>query len=159
VSGDSALAGLGSAYSTSVAMGAAGLFITDGALTVTNPGSTVIIDGTSNMFKIVATGTLTCAWPNSSASVTGQVQLTDLAPGGVIPSVFGFLALYSGNVRGVGYASHQTSGELNHLAQYYCQFTGDDLLINLNLVTALTGAGLYGQTGSLRYHVLKEAGI
>jgi hypothetical protein len=42
-----------------VLIDSSGVTVTNGRITVANAGSTVIIDGTSNMFKIAATGTLT----------------------------------------------------------------------------------------------------
>ena len=49
-------------FGSNVSMDSSGITITNGALTVKNASvGTVIIDGTSNMFKIAATGTLTVA--------------------------------------------------------------------------------------------------
>lgn len=44
-----------------VVIDSAGVAVTNGAISVTNAGSTVIIDGTSDMFKIAATGTFSMA--------------------------------------------------------------------------------------------------
>lgn len=49
--------------------------ITGGKLEVRNGDSVVIIDGTSNMFKIVTTGTLTPAAPGASAQTTDTVTV------------------------------------------------------------------------------------
>jgi len=49
-------AGVNSAY---VDITATGMTVTNGKLTVTNPAGTVVIDGSSNMYKITATGTVT----------------------------------------------------------------------------------------------------
>jgi hypothetical protein len=73
-----ALAGLDTAYAPTVAMGAAGLFITNGAISVTNPGSTVIIDGTSDMFRIAATGTMNAP---AAAAYTEEIGSTEVATG------------------------------------------------------------------------------
>ncbi|MCA1570850.1 MAG: hypothetical protein LC798_11135 [Chloroflexi bacterium] len=45
-----------------------GVTIVNGALTVKNPGGTVIIDGTSDHFRIVATGTISCTGPNGATA-------------------------------------------------------------------------------------------
>jgi hypothetical protein len=55
-----------------VTIDSTGVAITNGELTVTNAGSTVIIDGTSDIFKIVATGTITVP-----ANGTAPVQNTN----------------------------------------------------------------------------------
>jgi hypothetical protein len=56
-----------------VIIDANGVTITGGKLTLTNSGSTVIIDGTSNMFKIAATGTQSNTFTDNA---TGTVDVT-----------------------------------------------------------------------------------
>lgn len=58
-----------------------GITVLNGAIVVKNAGATVIIDGTSNMFKIAATGTMNYPYtdagtPNASATVTVATGLT-----------------------------------------------------------------------------------
>lgn len=48
----------GTTDDASVIIDRGGITVTNGAITVTNPGGTVIIDGTSDMFRIAATGTV-----------------------------------------------------------------------------------------------------
>ena len=74
-----------------VVIDATGVTITNGALTVTNPGSTVIIDGTSNMFKIVATGTQT-ATMTPPGIVTSGTAITALGTLSTIPAVLCYVA-------------------------------------------------------------------
>jgi hypothetical protein len=66
--------------SGNVRLDADGITITNGMITVNNPGGTVIIDGSSNMHKIIASGTLTVGsftGPGSnSASVLINTGLT-----------------------------------------------------------------------------------
>jgi hypothetical protein len=63
-----------------VLINAAGIVVTNGKITVTNPGSTVVIDGTSNMFKIAATGTLDTGSVADDSSGSATVDLASLAP-------------------------------------------------------------------------------
>jgi hypothetical protein len=49
-----------------------GIAITNGKLVVTNPSATVIIDGTSDIFKIIATGTLVVSGVNGSGPFGGM---------------------------------------------------------------------------------------
>ena len=63
----------------SVLVDSHGITVTDGALTLTNAGSTIIIDGTSNMFKIVATGTVSitgCNGVGTKCSSTASAVIT-----------------------------------------------------------------------------------
>jgi hypothetical protein len=55
-----------------------GIAITNGKISVTNAGSTVIIDGTSDMFKIAATGTQSLNVGASSGETAVSVTLTGL---------------------------------------------------------------------------------
>jgi hypothetical protein len=154
------LAGVDTAYAPTVAMGAAGLFITDGAIQVTNAGSTVIIDGTSNMFKIAATGTQTVAFPVADASNTVEVTLTALGTYTVPPAMLWMSYFSSGAPR---YGSHfvlpNYSGySIGGSMTCKCQLDGSSYL-KVQL-TALSGTSdLSAYSAYSRYHVLKEAGI
>jgi hypothetical protein len=57
-----------------------GITVTNGAITVTNAGAVVIIDGTSNMFKIAATGTVTTSTFAYVAGASSTVTV-DIATG------------------------------------------------------------------------------
>ena len=158
--GGGTLGGLGTAYSPSVAVGGAGLFVTDGAITVTNAGSVVIIDGTSNMFKISATGTQTVAFPIADASNTVEVTLTALGTYTVPPAMLWMSYFTSGGPR---YGSHfvlpNYSGySIGGSITCKCQLDGSSYL-KVQL-TALSGTSdLSAYSAYSRYHVLKEAGI
>jgi hypothetical protein len=52
-----------------------GVAITNGALSVQNAGGTVIIDGSSDMFKIAATGTMNMAAQGGAGQVTTDITL------------------------------------------------------------------------------------
>lgn len=56
-----------------VVISSTGIAVTNGAITVTNAGATVIIDGSSDMFKIAATGTLSLSVNGLSVSTSATV--------------------------------------------------------------------------------------
>lgn len=62
----------------SVSITAAGMSITNGKLSVTNPSGTVLIDGSSRMYRIVATGTLQVTVAAATLSGTDTDTLTGL---------------------------------------------------------------------------------
>ena len=74
-----------------VVIDATGVTITNGALTVINPGSTVIIDGTSDMFRIVASGTITVAALSDQTSSNTDATITALAPTATTPAFMAFV--------------------------------------------------------------------
>jgi hypothetical protein len=97
----------------------AGLTITNGKLTVTNPGGTVVIDGTSNMFKIIASGTV------QHTELADQQGVSDtLFPAlgddwDTIPIAFAGLSFFDGvigNVRQVNRAINMTKSYAAHLS-------------------------------------------
>lgn len=55
---------------------AAGIRVINGAIIVENSGATVIIDGTSNIFKIVATGTIVTAEFTAPLEVNSTIEVT-----------------------------------------------------------------------------------
>jgi hypothetical protein len=163
VTGDSALAGLGSAYSTSVAMGAAGLFITDGALTVYNAGSTVVIDGTSNMFKIAASGTQEVAFPVATYTIAAAtVTLTALGNGFSLPPATIWMMTWGATQDAAAYRGGPSHFEVSganmlmalrshtYLSSGYIVM----LLVAMNLFSSYSGYNAY-----CRFHALKESGI
>jgi hypothetical protein len=92
-----------------VTIDTSGLAITNGALTVTNAGAVVIIDGTSDMFKIAASGSLssTCAalsGANYSTSVA-TATLSGLGALSATPMHLSSIADNNGNTgtRSVGH--------------------------------------------------------
>ena len=69
--------------------------ITNGKLTVTNPGSVVIIDGTSDMFRIAASGTTSVAFPGAPATASASVSLTGLGSAYTVAPACSFMVCSS----------------------------------------------------------------
>lgn len=85
----------GSAASGQVTIDSDGVEIRGGKLSVVNPSGTVIIDGTSNMFKIVSTGLITAV-----AGATTRLEIH--YPGGDVPAGYFLLDVDSS---GSGYVA------------------------------------------------------
>lgn len=79
-----------------VRINSTGLTVTNGAISVTNAGATVIIDGTSNMFKIIATGEFTVPGVDGSGSGGGVSEETVVLGLGInyIPAYLGFTEVF-----------------------------------------------------------------
>lgn len=151
-----------------------GVQITNGKLTVYNDnGSTVVIDGTSNMFKIQASGTTSLSI-GAGANASTNTQLTSLGNGfTVTPAHLSFLSTGSTS------AAYQQIGELEvaSLTGYVAGSSGGSPTVAVLKLTVfarvqtvlasgyinvyLTGsnAGAGSQTVYSRYHVLKEAAM
>lgn len=104
---------------STVSVGPGGLAVTEGAITVTNAGAVVIIDGTSDMFKIVATGTLTHSQgPDSAGSTTQAISGTGLPD--QTPAFLAFLTEgatpASSETRTIGSYHHPRSTDSNWAA-------------------------------------------
>jgi hypothetical protein len=65
-----------------VKIDASGVTIAGGALVVSNPGGTVIIDGTSDMFKIANTGGHGGSWPAAGSASTATITLATVVSSG-----------------------------------------------------------------------------
>lgn len=63
-----------------VTINADGILVIDGKIEVRNAGATVIIDGTSNMFKIAATGSIDTGLVSDGSSAVVSTTLTALFP-------------------------------------------------------------------------------
>ncbi len=94
-----------------VTVDATGLTVTDGAITVVNPEGTVIIDGSGDMFRIIATGTIQTDSFSNPGSNTATINLNTGLD--YVPAFVGYLASESGAVRttpnlqiGSGSAAH-----------------------------------------------------
>lgn len=148
-----------------------GIEITDGALVVSNPTGTVVIDGTSNMFKILATGTAT-----HSQAAFGTSAFSATLPGlGSFATTPGFISYAS---EGNALNSHQFLGRFAEMADVYVAGTSGGsptqrtwtvnweavlivhagsgtvtYLLSINNATAVTKTA-YG-----RYYILKEASL
>lgn len=75
----------------SVVIDQTGIAITNGKLTVTNPGSTVIIDGTSNMFKIASTGTTSLTVATGAGGIV-DVVLSGLGALSTTPTMLSWIS-------------------------------------------------------------------
>jgi hypothetical protein len=147
-------------------MGAAGLFITDGALTVYNAGSTVVIDGTSNMFKIVATGTQYGGFPTTLfTSNTYNVTLSSLGVYTAVPATVSFVAIApsSGIVLStVRYDSVwvaiDAAGGVGGMLSSGVYVDGDGYVIT-RLIASNGTANYQTSHSQFRYYVLKEGSI
>jgi len=160
--GGGSLAGVGTAYAPTVAMGAAGLFITDGAITVTNPGATVIIDGTSNMFKIAATGTLTQAFGAVGTRPGNSVQLTALGNGfTVLPTFLANITNQNSSAANPRFLGRDVefalaSGHVEYYSDVYVYLSSGYVLVSIRAASVLSNPGT---TAGCRYYVVVEAGI
>ena len=134
----------------------------DYGLKVVNAGSTVIIDGTSNMFKIAASGTLSltgCDGTSSQCSTTTNVTLStgfDYRPA--------FLTFVdhaaATKTRPMNwYTFHPSNHGVTRQIQSDVQVTGGtSTLLTLEWFTQ-NGLNTSSETRNFRYYVLEEAGI
>lgn len=145
-----------------VVINASGIAVTNGKITVTNAGATVIIDGTSNMFKIAATGTSTITPPNTGATTTSSVDLGDLGLG-IAQAWLGYIA-----VNGSVWADslpltlwNVSTGVANHMIDAYLEYNQPSSgRSRFRVAWSARDATWYG-TGNktFRYYVLKEAAL
>lgn len=142
--------------SSTVVIDASGIVVTSGAIEVRNPTGTVIIDGTSDMFKINVTGTLTIPasenGPLESASVTlttgldyRPMHLAAMESGGV-SYPFPHILLYNPGPS-YGHVATMWHSDATDLGGGQTQITGR--------------VHTQGSTPaiSMRYYVLQEAAI
>lgn len=71
-----------------VVIDSTGIAVLNGKITVTNPGGTVIIDGTSNIFKIAANGSQSCTIPDTLYGTSATTTLSGLTYSAVPLVVF-----------------------------------------------------------------------
>ncbi len=144
-----------------VRVDSSGIAVTNGKITVTNASSTVVIDGTSNMFKIAATGTLqTAGFTNSAGwSTTATV---DLSTG--FTSRTSFLAFHGGS--SAAWVSPSLTANMLVANGGWIQHTFDVVLsiVNTNQTrvrVTTTTSMTSGSTAAIdyRYYVLKESAI
>lgn len=163
-----------------VRIDADGVTITDGALTVENTGGTVIIDGSSNMFKIQASGSTSLTVPASVGGAFREdlttVTLTGLGAHSTIPA---FLAYISSSlsatdyrligatgtwlVANAGWVANSSGGAVNRATVA----TMTDVIVGCSLdgssfpKITLASYSVYSisVTFYAYYHVLKEAAL
>jgi hypothetical protein len=129
-----------------------------GLKVVSSDGATVVIDGTSNMFKIAASGTLAITPPAAGAATQASVTLsTGFAYG---PTLLGFL-----EIAGTAWTDilpwifiNDATGAVRDLVFMYLSFTTSPD-INTVFVEWKSPSGLFAGGGdkTTRYFVLKEA--
>jgi hypothetical protein len=151
-----------------------GLTVTNGKITVTNPGSVVIIDGTSNMFKIQASGSSSVTVAADTSGAT-DVTLTGLGTLATTPAVHAHLNDTSASTdarhlghwlewwTSTGYVASTSGGSPTvRTAPLKRAFTVSTLL-NGSSQEVVRLHGYNGQGTSVTvfcyYHVLKEAAI
>lgn len=132
-------------------------------LRVTNPSGTVIVDGSSDMFRIAASGTQTCDWPTGMGSNGENTTLTGLGTFVTPPVVlhaltFNDAASSSFRTPGmyIGYVA--ALAEVVGVAFGASSLNGSDQLV-ISTSTAQSGTTFDGQTAAQRYHVLEQAAI
>ena len=128
----------------------------DYGLVVRNPAGTVVIDGTSNMLKIAASGTLT---PPNNATGPAEVSATvDLATGLTNPPAYlGFVNYGSGEARTLPYEISNWLGDGVGIDWYYMKVqvvNTDQTRVAAEVKTRRAG-GLSGLP--FRYFVMQEA--
>jgi hypothetical protein len=138
-----------------VVINAAGVAITNGKLTVTNAGATVIIDGTSDIFKIVATGTVQTAICNPNATQTATVDLsTGLTFAPAIHCLVQFVTGYASQTPWISW------GLGNGLVYTSCEADAHMVNTNQTRLTATTrNCNNSGQPTTVlvyRYYIFKE---
>lgn len=144
-----------------------GLWIGDGGIIVVNDAGTVIIDGTSNMFKIAATGTLqvTVSAPGSVGDWTDNTASVTLSSLGAQDATLAFVAFVgSSNVS----TDRRTLGRLQHYLDSGAEgaYVKDQAVVRSELdgsdlpvisVYAFNYDTLSAFTFYVRYHALQEA--
>ncbi len=137
-----------------------GITVTNGAITVRNAGSVVVIDGTSNMFKIAASGTLSVAWPGSSPGANeAVVTLAGVAVASAPPAVVGLVSAYAGGQRAPIFMSFTAAGALMQGAFWWVKLVaGSTTDCEIHLYAQACTVTSTGSAG-VRYYVLREAGL
>ena len=146
-----------------------------GLKVVSSDGSTVIIDGTSNMFKIVASGTLT---RNQGANSSGssQVSITGTSlPSTTSPAFVAFVtegsspAVYNNRdgdrflKLAIGFVAQTSGGSPIQRMEYILwqanAFSGIDGSNNPAINLGMDNADGTSKDAFMRYHILKEAAV
>jgi hypothetical protein len=146
-----------SIYGGGVTIDYGGITITNGALVVSNPGGTVIIDGTSDLLKIVATGTIA----TSNVGGTPQkVQATATVATGItgIPANQFYDEFYDGVYNCSELCPCQVITSAGDIAFEFEGWTRDLGSGNTGIVvqTYATTSGGGGTAATYRYYIFKE---
>jgi hypothetical protein len=140
-----------------VVIDASGIAVTGGAITVTNPGSVVIIDGTSNMFKIAATGTQQTTQVSGAGRSIGSTTLTALSGQSTSLALVAMVGAFNtaSDQRGTSYVDTMPA---THMITSSSGLTGspvDDPFVSV-INDNNTGSS---KTAYQRYYLMKEAAI
>jgi hypothetical protein len=140
----------------SVVMDYNGITIINGKLTLTSAGSTIIIDGTSDMFKIAATGTTAVAGPAAGGFTEVDIVLSTGFT--YRPMLIGMTDRGTSVADPLGRISYNTA---NGLVAYQEWLEASVVSTNQTNVACMWNAvGNYtGQTHNFRYYVLAEVAI
>jgi len=149
-----------------VAISPDGITVTSGKITVTNASGTVVIDGSSNMYKIVASGTISIDSFTGPSSGYAAIQL---ATGFTYRPAFAawLLSASPGGVPSDNYAvvmpTHQLGGASGGVLPVQARTQGMTRVVNTNQtefdashMTALTGAT---PVQTVKYGIFREAAI
>jgi hypothetical protein len=134
---------------------------TYGLKVVSSDGSTVIIDGTSNMFKIAATGTLTRAFPAVGTNAFSSVTVS--SGYSAMPAMLFSTALNDAsllNTRAVDFAP--VIALATGVTQYYARAFANLASVPGGVTVTLEAASATvnpGTTAATRYYILIEVGI
>lgn len=153
-----------------VLINSSGITVTNGKIIVRNGAATVIIDGSSNMFKIAASGSLQVHWGASPGVVTDFVTLTGLGTYSALPLMICNTTTDDATVHAstgpgsrFGHVAHAYSGSTEqYRAETSIDFTSGTLPSTLDIVIRGTmfsaSPGIF-IVARARYYVLIEAGI
>jgi hypothetical protein len=131
-------------------------------LRLATPSGTVIIDGTSDMFKISATGTMIRAFPAAGNVNFTNATLSGLGTYSTVPACL-WSTTYDnsaiGNARkgNTHKAVNLTTGVVKWEATSFVYINGSSIVVvELDSISCTTNPATIGST---RYYVLEEAGI
>ncbi len=150
--------------------------LVNGAITVTNAGATVIIDGTSNMFKILASGTLSHSQGAGTSGSTSHSFTTVGLPTFTSPAYIAYVTEGSSPAdtahrdlgrfykTATGFVAQTSGGSPIQRMKYILweavvyswagSVSGDP-----SLALAMDNADSATHDATMRYHILKEAAI
>lgn len=134
-----------------------------GLKVVASDGTTVIIDGESNMFKIQASGTLSRAFPALGTASSSTTVLSGLGSTSTIPAAI-FLVTDVGDVTNGRFLGQMSAidiptGRIAFRAQANIELSGSPSGNIQIIFTTMSPLDDPGTTALCRYYVLEEAGI
>lgn len=149
------------------------VIIDDDSITVIGSGGTVVIDGNSDMFRIIASGSRTATTSNGDDNVTDESTLTALGTFTATPSHLSYVTIQAGNTgsRNIGmytamatdFVATTSGGAVTAsrvvatlTTRAYTLLNGSDQA-RIGLVFSNTAAG--NQTIYQRYYILEQVAI